>query len=70
MNDNNIEPDAFTAERDTLTKDIRTLSDLLQDCLALFNCIAADDDNIISFQIDQNYRKQLDALSEQIKTTI
>ena len=50
-------------------KDTLALSALLQDCLALFNLIAIDDDNG-SFQIDHNFRKQLDALSERIKTTI
>ena len=43
---------------------------LLQDCLTLFNLLATDDDDNGDFQIDQNYRKQLDSLSEQIKTTI
>ena len=59
---------AVTAERDTLDKDARSLSDLLQDCRALFNCIATDD-NSEEFQIDQNFRKQLDRLSNLIKTT-
>lgn len=61
---------AVTTERDALDKDAHSLSALLQDCRALFNCIATDDNEGGEFQIDHHLRKQLDTLSEQIKTII
>ena len=49
--------------------DIRALSNLLQDCFALFNEIALQDD-AGHFQINHRLRTQLDALCEQIKAEI
>lgn len=49
--------------------DTRALSDLLQDCLALFVEVAEDDDHEY-FEIDQSLRKKLDALCVKIKAAI
>ena len=50
-------------------KDIRALSNLLQDCLAHFQSIATDDDSG-AFEINHHLRTQLDALCKQIKAEI
>ena len=53
----------FERKADT---DTRALSDLLQDCLALFKSIAVEDDSGC-YEIDQRDRKWLDALCVKIK---
>ena len=55
--------------KDIADENARDLSDLLQDCFALFNEIALQDD-AGHFQINHRIRTQLDALCKQIKAEI
>lgn len=56
----------FDRKADT---DTRAMSDLLQDCLALFKSIR-DDDELRAFEINHHLCKKLDALCVKINAAI